>query len=742
MVVNNSNFIVKEIPQFHPLSNDRKVWWKEQKRNVVEGYWSNGKWMPGVAYLYVNFWHIMLNLNKNSKNKTLSRPFLRDLEWEKSYIYTEARGFSGFSEDKDITCLEEVKHAKQIINLNGELLFGEELERVRETNADILLTGHEIKYMNPREYLRMNHGTSKGKPLYHNQAKNVIDIEARGTGKSYFAGCMIAHNFLTDGANDYDEYLRLKAMKTPMTSETLVGAIDAKYSKDTLNKFLLGMTNLPGGIKHGDKFYPSPLFLSYEGSLAPGKFIEAVYDKKVGGQWRKEGSRSKVHHRSFGDNPFAGNGLRPGFSLLDEIGFMGNLTESLGAMRDTTMDQGMKFGTIWMCGTGGDMSGGATMAAQEVFYNPDSYDCLVFNDEYENRGNIGFFIPSHMKLDRYRDENGTINKETAKAVVEKDREKAIKAGPAIFNDLIQNNPEKPSEAFLVIDGNFFPVSDLKDHLAEVETNKARFFDAHWKVRFKLQEDGDVKPENETTHAPITDFPLKEKGLKTGCIEIFEHPIDNAPLGRYIAGTDPYDDDESTTDSLGSTFILDTFTDRIVAEYTGRPATAKEYYETVRRLLKYYRATCNYENNKKGMFSYFDNQNCLYMLADTPSSLRDVDVQIEGLKGNKSKGTNATVQVNKWARELVKSWLLSQAYNRDEGVPNLKTLKSVPVIKELINWNKDGNFDRVSALGMLMIYREERVKQTESIKKDTKELAHDEFFTRRFKRKAMMNRLKS
>lgn len=41
--------------------------------------------------------------------------------------------------------------------------------------------------------------------------------------------------------------------------------------------------------------------------------------------------------------------------------------------------------------------------------------------------------------------------------------------------------------------------------------------------------------------------------------------------RYILGADPYDDDESNTMSLGSIFVLDLWTDRIVAEYTGRPS---------------------------------------------------------------------------------------------------------------------------------------------------------------------------
>lgn len=78
---------------------------------------------------------------------------------------------------------------------------------------------------------------------------------------------------------------------------------------------------------------------------------------------------------------------------------------------------------------------------------------------------------------------------------------------------------------------------------------------------------------------------------------------------YVAGCDPYDHDKSGTNSLGSTFIYKRFQsfeqyDIIVAEYTGRPATAEEYYENVRKLLTYYNARLLYENERKGLFPYF------------------------------------------------------------------------------------------------------------------------------------------
>ena len=103
------------------------------------------------------------------------------------------------------------------------------------------------------------------------------------------------------------------------------------------------------------------------------------------------------------------------------------------------------------------------------------------------------------------------------------------------------------------------------------------------------------------------FPHKNNKL-LGCVEIHEMPDKSSSGkvldGRYIAGIDPYDDDESDTLSLGSIFVLDLFTDRIVCEYTGRPDFADDFYEICRKIVLFYNAETNYENNKKGLYKYF------------------------------------------------------------------------------------------------------------------------------------------
>jgi hypothetical protein len=213
-MISNEQFLIKKYEQYNPLSIEYREYWKYIKRRVFEGEWQAGKWMPPILYFYANQWSIMLkSTNKRIKTQELGRPDLRDIDWEKAYIYTEAKGFSGFELDTEHTC---------------SLLYHPSVREDNENRKIIPLSS--IEYVPAREYLRRIHPHNLGKALYENPAKNVMEIGARGYGKSYFTACMIAHNFITDGAVDYDEYLVRKIQEQPLRSSTVLGAIDSKYS--------------------------------------------------------------------------------------------------------------------------------------------------------------------------------------------------------------------------------------------------------------------------------------------------------------------------------------------------------------------------------------------------------------------------------------------------------------------------------------------------------------------------------
>lgn len=720
-MIENNNFKI-EIPTLNPLSLDYKTFWKEERKRCIEGYWVSGKFMPGPVYQYINHWKIELNKSKNSKQKSLANPFLRDLEWEKGRLFMEARGFSGFEFDTQYTCnLEYIDTLYYWDNLDNKFVFPiKEEDFISISNNSRRY--NQIQYLKPRDYLRRIWSKDMGRPLMHNQAKNVVDIESRGTGKSFFAANLIAWNFLHDGVFWYDE------LRDKPKSETLIGAIDTKYSGGLIKKVQLGLDNLSGGVELNDKYYPPPFGKKWVGSWESGKTIEAKYEIKVGDSWVKKGSKSMIHHRSFADNPMAANGTRPSFVTLEEVGFMYNLREAMGQLKECTMSSSNKFGTIWMFGTGGDMAGGSTEAVKDVFYDPNSFDCLVFEDEYENKGKIGYFVPAWKGLNDFKDEEGNTNEVVAKSYLERERVKLKngKSKQALYDEL-QNRPIVPSEAFLILEGNIFPVAELKEHLSYLE-NDARKKDLGTNGR--MMRDSDGKTYFKVDHDAIPcDYPTKESKTFDGAVVIWEEPIDKPPYGLYIAGIDPYDQDKAlNSPSLGSIIIYKRFINADqtyhlpVAEYTARPQFANDFYEECRRLLEYYGATALYENEKTGLKSYFETKNCLHLLYRQPSIIKTIT---PNSKVDRTYGTHMSTQIKEQIEIYTRDWLKTEL---SPGKMQLTNIYSIPLLKELISYNQDGNFDRVIAF-MLIIMQDldmHRIIVTESREFDEV----DSFFKRK------------
>ena len=128
---------------------------------------------------------------------------------------------------------------------------------------------------------------------------------------------------------------------------------------------------------------------------------------------------------------------------------------------------------------------------------------------------------------------------------------------------------------------------------------------------------------------------------------------------------------------------------------------------------FYNARDNYENNKKGLFAYFNRMNSLYLLSDRLEYLKDKEItKVPGV-GNNSKGYTANKFINSYGRLLYRNWLLTpvpiiqivDGEQTEMMVPRLYTMKSRALIQESIQWESLGNYDRVSAMTALMLYRE-------------------------------------
>ena len=442
-----------------------------------------------------------------------------------------------------------------------------------------------------------------------------------------------------------------------------------------------------------------------------GFFTKDEYGNEV-----ELGFKSEIIGVTLKDNPDVVRGKAGKLIIFEEAGSFSELGAAWQIARPSVEQDGMAFGTMIAFGTGGDEDSHFE-TLKDMFYNPDGYNCIGFDniwDETPSDKKCGFFIPQYTNMD-FRDDAGnriymdndgnTLRRKSVEYILAERRKVIENATNSVAVDrYVAEHCITPQEACLEFGGNIFPKKELQEQLAKIRINKSlsnmkQVGDLVWET------DGSLKWVIKK-HGDITHYPLKKDDDPTGSIVIWEHPMKDAPIGLYILGVDPYDHDQSGTNSLGSTFVykrfqdFENYYDIIVAEYTGRPSTAEEYYENLRKLAVYYNGRIMYENERKGLFPYFTAKHCDYLLADQPDIISDI---VGNTKVQRKKGCHMNKQIKQWGEGLIKDWLNEE---QAPGKKNLHNILSEPLLEELISYNDTGNFDRVMALMQVMIYREQ------------------------------------
>lgn len=664
-------------PNANPNSEYGK-WIREERRRIWDGYVreSDGEWVTGYLYWFLNYSPMMLSKIREYK-------------------------------DKD----------------------GKKRKSKRADRVESLPECWEGIYW---RFHCLDQASNGG--LYNNfeGGQHMAELASRGKGKSYSLASILNHIFVV-GENE-EAHEKVKGIVTAYQKEYL--------TKDgVLNKFV-DMANF---CATNTQFPRKRL----KNSLQEMTWIMGYKDVELD---IERGTQNTVLGVSSKDDESKLRGKRAAKILIEEFGTFPRLVDLYNVLLPSVQDGDIIFGQIYMLGTAGDNESDFA-GAQEIMYNPRGYNMYalpnVFDKYNQGKPYFVFFFPGYVNRKGCYNENGV--SDVIKALIEilmnRYRVKYNSTDPNTIIKTIAEVPITPAEAIVKTGVNMFPVADLTERIGQLDANPTEYDDVYV-GDLVFNKDGQVeyKP---TSATPIRDFPHKDNKIE-GAIEIYQLPEIDRNTGkpyndRYILGADPYDDDESNTMSLGSIFVLDLWTDRIVAEYTGRPPFADDYYEICRKLCLFYNGRLNYEYNKKGLFSHFSTRNSLYLLTDVLDFLKEKQMMKDGY-GNKSKGTNASPAINAYARSRLRSWLLApvpimQTIDGEEKevmVPRLFTVRNRALLKELINYNSEGNFDRISAMGMLMLLREDRmIRYQGDVSKEKQERANnsydgnDPFFKRNY-----------
>lgn len=688
------------------------------RKEQIETHSMQWRWMPPNLYFYVNFGTILHKDEDAPKTapKVKIRPQLRDVEWEFFYNWMEARGFSGFEGDEEYTCNRDlkdyldIKDDPEISEIKKEVM----LDDIHKTAYK--KDGSFKTYVPARKYLRKLFEKPMGDPVWENEARNLFMLGSRGFGKSYMVGVgIIAHTMLFDGMLRWDTEL----LKNPPEAEMVVGAALSDKSSDLISKAKRAIDHLPGEYGKYEDFRPAPFSKILKGSLQPNNGKNPwrhEYEKKVPGQgWKTFGTKTNMKHVIYSvENPEAAVGTRPLVMVIEEVGLLANVLDVHAGNETCLVDAetGLRFGSSIYLGTGGNMD--KIRESEDIFRNPASYGFLEFDDEWEGRGKIGWFVPAQYAVNKFKDENGNTDYEAATRYLEDIRKEKRKgsSSSAIDKELMYR-PMVPSEMFLTKRGNIFPIEELRKRLDEIKANSAYqtvgtpvnlFFDHNEKcgVNYKVVHDGN----------PLHDYPLKDsQSDREGCVVIYEFPylIDGVcPPDMYIIGHDPYAKDDPEGESLGAVYVLKNAKyaqngghNEIVAEFVGRPYEGRHIInEIIEKLAMFYGGgpgMIYFENARGNVKEYFEKRKKLYLLAQQP---RTILTKQPGYKKSSSI-TYGYPMDNKYVKieavRYARDWLVMERQEGGKTIRNLDKIWCKGLLEELIAFSMDeGNYDRAMA----------------------------------------------
>ena len=420
---------------------------------------------------------------------------------------------------------------------------------------------------------------------YLNQAREhglmAAELARRGCGKSFCAAAMLAKRFIL--GESFEVNKRVVSYITATDKAKLTGG------DQTLDKFQFYIDFIAENMQ-----WPSRRLYN---SLADMNWQMGYKDLNTG---TNKGTLNSVVGKSSQNDASKLRGTRGVLYLFEEAGTFDNLLTLWSNLLPSVSDGESVFGLMYLFGTSGDQQSDFA-AMQEIMYNPVGYKTYglknVYDKEGQGRPTFTYFFPAYINRSGCYDEQG--NSDVTKALLEiLVNRYNVKYNSTDINTItkcIAEIPITPQEAILRTRGNIFPVADLTQRLAEID-NDPHTFDDVYVGDLTQEKDGTVSFKL-TGDQPIRDFPLKDNKI-SGALEIFKMPEKDAQgkvfSQRYIIGHDPVDNDEADTMSLSSTFILDLWTDTIVAEYTGRHQFADDNFEMLRKLGLFYNAKILYE----------------------------------------------------------------------------------------------------------------------------------------------------
>ena len=421
-----------------------------------------------------------------------------------------------------------------------------------------------------------------------------------------------------------------------------------------------------------------------------------------------------------GNNEEAIAGTKPRKLIIDEIGKGSFLRGLQAAIPGFTTPYGWGCSPI-LTGTGGDMK--KFMDAKSLMFDADNFNFLTYNNSKDDKRVHGLFISHKYRMEAKEESSlGAFLNEPANSdlhnvkMLVSDEEKATQ----ITNDNLERLKKAGDRIAYLKEKMYYP-QEVDDIFLNEDTNIFDIDSAkRQKFRLLQQErtgtpvilfnDGEKIAHEFTDKLPISNFPLKNSDLKEAPVVIYEFPIDNPPYGLYVAGVDPYRQGKSAySSSLGSVYIYkrmheisgEKYQDMFVASYCARPDKKETWEEQARLLIKYYNARTLCENDDISFIEYMKAKGDAHYLERQPEWLKEI---VPNTTVKRDYGIHRSSQkIIDYLHTCLKKYMEAPIFveKNDAGevireVLGVSKIFDPVLLEEIIQYNDQGNFDRIIA----------------------------------------------
>ena len=333
--------------------------------------------------------------------------------------------------------------------------------------------------------------------------------------------------------------------------------------------------------------------------------------RKSNNRKTSKGLKSKIQGSSFEKSPTSGVGGPTTYFFHEEAGIAPKMNDTYEYLRPAMASGLITTGQFIAAGSVGDLD--HCKPLKDMILDPTANDIYAVETNLMDKdggiGLAGLFIPEQWSMPPYIDKYGNSQVEEALDAILKQREEwKSKLNPEQYHLRVSQKPTNIAEAFAYRKESIFPQGLISKQIKKIEDKEYSY------EHIELERDQDGIKAKRSNKLPIRKFPVDKKMQdKSGCLVVWERPVEKPEFGMYYASIDPVSEGKTTTsDSLCSIFVyknpvevtrhtpegIEHFIerDKIVAAWCGRYDDINKTHEQLELIIQWYNAWTIVENN--------------------------------------------------------------------------------------------------------------------------------------------------